>query len=132
MGTPATLLHGDAHFENIVLFQQGDSEQVLFIDWADARRGLASFDVAVFAVQSFPIPERRRQEEELVAAHVEHARAAGVSEWPDPWLDYRRGVLSWVVHMIQNVNLHHTDLPKFVIDRYVSAAVDLRIGELVL
>ena len=131
MGTPATLLHGDAHFENIVIAKQRDSEHILFIDWAAARRGLASFDVAVFAIQSFPTPDRRRMEEALVAAHVTAVRAAGLREWFDPWLDYRRGVLNWVVHMIQNATLRPGDAPWVVVKRYVAAAVDLRVGDLV-
>jgi hypothetical protein len=131
MGTPATLLHGDAHFENLVIVKQGDNDQVLFIDWADARRGLASFDVAVFAVQSFPTPGRRRKEAALVATHASGVRAAGLREWSDPWLDYRRGVLNWVIHMIQNAALRPGDAPSIVIERYVAAAVDLHVRDLV-
>ena len=131
MGTPATILHGDAHFENIVILRQDDTDNVLFMDWADTRRGLASFDVAVFAVQSYPTPDRRRKEESLVATHAAAVRSAGVHDWPDPWLDYRRGMLYWVIHMIQNAALRPGDATSIVIERYVAAAIDLRIHELI-
>jgi hypothetical protein len=131
MAAPATLLHGDAHFENIVIENHSDRDEVIFIDWADVRRGLASFDVAVFAVQSYPTPIRRKREEALVEAHADLVRTAGMHGWSDPWLDYRRGMLSWVIHMIQNAALHPADAPSIVIERYVAAAVDLRLGDLV-
>ena len=131
MAAPATLLHGDAHFENIVIASHNNREEVMFMDWADARRGLASFDIAVFAVQSYPTPVRRLKEEALVKAHAELVRAAGVHDWPDPWLGYRRGMLNWVIHMMQNAALRPGDASSFVIDRYVAAAVDLRLGDLI-
>jgi fructosamine-3-kinase len=131
LGAPATLLHGDAHFENLPVMKEEDDNRILFFDWAAARRGLASFDVAVFAVQSFPIEKRRQAEEALVAAHAAAVKAAGVTEWPDPWLDYRRGVLAWMVHMIQNATLRPGDPSWVVVERYAAAAVDLRVGELI-
>jgi hypothetical protein len=83
-------------------------------------------------VQSFPTEVRRRTEESFVATHAELCLAAGVKAWPDPWLDYRRGVLYWIVHMLQGATLRPGDPPWIVIDRYVPAAVDLEIGELIL
>ncbi len=132
-GSPATLLRGDAHFENLALVEGAEGwNRVLFLDWAAARTGHPSFDVAVFAVQSFPTEVRRRTEESFVATHAELCLAAGVKAWPDPWLDYRRGVLYWIVHMLQGAKLRPGDPPWIVIDRYVPAAVDLEIGELIL
>jgi hypothetical protein len=131
LSAPATLLHGDAHFENLPIIKDKDDNRILFFDWAAARRGLASFDVAVFAVQSFPIKKRRQVEEALVATHAEVVKAAGVTEWSDPWLDYRRGVLAWMVHMIQNATLRPGDASWVVVERYAAAAVDLRVDELI-
>ena len=129
LACPPTLLHGDAHFENLSLVDGGD--EMIFLDWPGARRGHASFDVAVFMVQSFPVDARRRVEEAFVAAHADAVRAAGVAGWSDPWLDYRRGVLYWVVHMLQNATHRPGDPPWVVTDRYTAAAVDLRVGDLI-
>ncbi len=127
LGAPATLLHGDAHFENLPLSAEGE---VVFLDWAAARRGHASFDLAVFLVQSFLPEQRQRQQRSRVEAH-----AAAVGDvpggWTDPWLDYRRGVLFWMAHMLQDARLRPGQPSWVVIDRYVAAAVDLHVGELV-
>ena len=133
LGAPATLLHGDAHFENLprVHAPDGDGE-ILFLDWPAARCGLASFDVAVFMVQSFPDATRRQVERALVAEHADAVDAARGASWPDPWIDYRRGVLYWLVHMLQDATLTPGQPPWVVIDRYVAAAVDLRVGELIV
>jgi hypothetical protein len=127
LGGPATLLHGDAHFENLPLSDDGE---VVFLDWAAARRGLASFDVAVFLVQSFLPEQRLRQERRRVDEHA--AAVAREGGWSDPWLDYRRGVLFWMAHMLQDAALRPDQPSWVVIDRYVAAAVDLRVGELIL
>lgn len=136
LGAPATLLHGDAHFENLALLEEsrehGENVQdVLFHDWAAVRRGHAAFDVAVFSVQSYPTDARRREQRRLVESHANAVRAASI-EWKDPWTDYRRGVLYWVIHMLRDAALRPGARPWIVIDRYVAAAVDLNVGELIL
>lgn len=131
LGTPATLLHGDAHFENLPIVKDIDGDYVLFLDWAAARCGLASFDVAVFMVQSFPSNKRRQVEKHWVMTHASIVATLGVENWADPWLDYRHGVLAWVIHSIQNATHRPGDLDWVVIERYVTAAVDLRVGELI-
>lgn len=127
LGAPETLLHGDAHFENLPLSEE---TEVVFLDWAAARRGLASFDVAVFMVQSFLPAQRALEERRRVDAHAATVDASG--GWSDPWLDYRRGVLFWVAHMLQDAALRPGEPSWVVIDRYVAAALDLRVGELIL
>jgi aminoglycoside phosphotransferase (APT) family kinase protein len=122
LGAPATLLHGDAHFENLPLDTE---DEVVFLDWAAARRGLASFDVAVFMVQSFVPEQRAAQERRRVEAHAE----AASDGWTDPWLDYRRAVLFWMTHMLQDAEISEGWV---VIDRYVAAAVHLKVGELIV
>jgi hypothetical protein len=135
LGAPATLLHGDAHFENLPLFgPKGAEEGVLFLDWAGTRRGLASFDVAVFGVMSFPVEIRRRVEEGLVAAHADSVRAAGV-QWSDPWDDYRRGVLRRAVRIVEIApgwrrNAVAESALRMVVERCATAAADLRVDDL--
>ena len=128
LGAPATLLHGDAHFENLPL--RGDD--VVFLDWEAVRRGHASFDVAVFCVQSYRSADRCRQERRIVEEHAAGvARARPDVDWSDPWLDYRRGVLYWMIHMLQDASLAPGAPPWIVIDRYVAAAVELACGDLI-
>lgn len=132
LGSPATLLHGDAHFENLPLVEEHDAQDVFFHDWAAARRGHASFDVAVFMVQSYPTDLRGRVEKAWVKAHADQVRARGVDDWSDPWQDYRRGVLYWMIHMLENAQLKPGAKPWIVIPRYVAAAVELDVGELII
>ncbi|MBW2281584.1 MAG: phosphotransferase [Deltaproteobacteria bacterium] len=133
LAAPATLLHGDAHFENLPRVHAPDGRsEILFLDWPAARRGLASFDVAVFLVQSFPDETRREVEQSLVMEHARAVNAERDASWPDPWIDYRRGVLYWMVHMLQDAALTPGQPPWVVVDRYVAAAVDLRVGELIV
>ena len=71
LGEPTTLLHGDAHFENLALLEpEAGPASILFHDWAGVARGGASFDLAVFAVMSFPVDVRRQLERSLVDRHT--------------------------------------------------------------
>ncbi|MEE9254010.1 MAG: hypothetical protein V3U43_03685 [Pseudomonadales bacterium] len=131
LGAPATLLHGDAHFENLPMVEGNAKHDIFFHDWAAVRRGHAAFDVAVFSVQSYPTDSRRRNERQLVQTHAQAVRATGI-DWNDPWEDYRRGVLYWMIHMLEDAELRPGAKPWIVIDRYVAAAVDLDVGDLIV
>ena len=132
LGAPATLLHGDAHFENLPLRRDASGDDVVFLDWEAVRRGHASFDVAVFCVQSYRSAARRLQEQRVVDEHAAGVvRARPDVGWSDPWLDYRRGVLYWMIHMLQDASLAPGAPPWIVIDRYVAAAVELDCGDLI-
>jgi hypothetical protein len=137
LAAPATLLHGDAHFENLPLVEERGEQRVLFLDWPGPRRGVAAFDVAVFMTMSFRVDGRRRDEEQLVSAHADAARAHGVRGWSDPWLDYRRGVLRRVAGIIEQAHTWDLDDPiarsslQMVFERSATAAADLRVGELI-
>jgi aminoglycoside/choline kinase family phosphotransferase len=135
---PATLLHGDAHFENLALIQENDGRRgVLFHDWAGVCRGQASFDVAVFLVMSFPVDVRRRVEEACVALHAEAVRGDGIQDPADPWACYRRGVLAWAVRLVLFARSFPHEDPiarsalRMVAERCTTAAVDLEVGELI-
>ena len=138
LGEPTTLLHGDAHLENLVLIEARDgARRVFFHDWAGVQRGAASFDVAVFSVMSFKPEDRRRLEQGLVARHAEVLHAElGRTALADPWTLYRRGVLAWAVCMAEFVKTRPaTDLEKasrhMVLHRCATAAVDLDVAELI-
>ena len=139
LGEPATLLHGDAHLENLVLIEDRNGQRCVFLhDWAGVQRGVASFDVAVFCVMSFQPDDRRRKEEQLVARHADLLQAAlGRSALADPWALYRRGVLAWAVRMAEFVVARPLDDPlqkasrHMVLHRCATAAVDLDVAELI-
>ncbi len=138
LGEPETLLHGDAHFENLALIRAEDGRpSVLFHDWAGVRRGLASLDVAVFMTMSYPAEARRRVEEALVRLHAETLQSAGVRDQGEPWERYRMGVLAWAVRLVHFTRGAPRKDPlmeasrRMVLDRCTRAAVDLGVGELI-
>jgi thiamine kinase-like enzyme len=57
-----TLLHGDAHGENLPLLE--DRSTVVLLDWPGPRLGLAACDLAAFVIMSYP-PETRREVERV-------------------------------------------------------------------
>ncbi len=130
-----TLLHGDAHAENMPLVPSvDDSEEVVLLDWAGPRRGNAGVDLGFFIPMSFPAERRPRVEEMLVAHHHDVLRDNGAKPTVDPWLGYRRGVLRRIARIIGSA--HTWDLGEFtslpwIFHRCATAAVELRIQELV-
>lgn len=144
LGEPATLLHGDAHFENLALIRAADGRtSVLFHDWAAVRRGAARFDLAVFLVMSYPPDRRRRVEERLLRVHADAlrdagVRDAGVRDEDEPWGGYRLGALAWAVRLVHFTRASASEDPivegsrRMVLERCTRAAVDLGTGELVL
>lgn len=138
LGAPTTLLHGDAHFENLALIEpDGGRPGILFHDWAGVVRGNASFDLATFAVMSFPVELRRRLEHSLVEKHTEGLRAAGVEVPYDPWQQYRRGVLAWSVRLVEFISAFSNPddvtqgARRMVLERCSTAPVDLETGDLI-
>lgn len=127
LGAPQTLLHGDAHFENLALVRRGNERVAIFHDWAAVRLGAPWFDVAVYLVMSFPAERRRTLERSVVARHAEALRRAGIETDADPWLGYRRGILAWAARLAAFA----PHMPgSFVIARVATAALDHQIDEL--
>ena len=138
LAEPATLLHGDAHAENLPLMERpGADTGVCTLDWAGARLGHASFDVAVFVVMSFPVEARRERERALVALHAQAARALGVDDWSDPWADYRLGVLRRAARIVEiapgwpRSDALSREAFRMVALRCALAAADLDIADLI-
>lgn len=135
---PSTLLHGDAHGENIPLVEEpGGGRGVVLLDWQGPRRGSPGLDVAFFLAMSLPIETRRRLERGLVAEHAGALRRAGVRPGRDPWLDYRLGILRRAVRIIENHDSSRASGEeavrsfRLVFERCLSAAADLDALELV-
>ena len=140
LGQPETLLHGDAHFENLALIedQAGERKHLVPRLGRRATRRRRVFDLAVFLVMSFP-PERRRSvERDLVSLYSQTlSRAADGREAGDPWQSYRLGVLAWAVRMVHFMQpfkagetaAHGPGL--MVLERCAAAPVELNVGDLI-
>ena len=95
-----TLLHGDAHGENLPTRREGG---VAFLDWAAAHAGPPAFDLAVFLGMSFPPERRRAHEPAWVAAHAAAWARAGGPAFAEPWPCYARGLLMRAFQLISQV-----------------------------
>jgi hypothetical protein len=134
-----TLLHGDAHAENMPLVPSGrpgaeSREEVVLLDWAGPRRGNAGVDLGFFIPMSFSVARRREVEAMLVDHHHQVLSLNGVTPSVDPWLAYRRGVLRRITRIIGSA--HTWDVEAFsalswIFDRCARAAVELEVEEFV-
>lgn len=125
LATPATLLHGDAHGENLLLTAQ---DEIMVLDWQAARRGNPAFDVAVFTAMSYPTSRRRRIEEHLLSTYIRSLEQSDCS-LPDPWTGYRYGILRRAARIVEIVKAGFPSA-RWVFERCARAAVDLKVGDL--
>ncbi|MCZ6710573.1 MAG: phosphotransferase [Gammaproteobacteria bacterium] len=127
LASPAVLLHGDAHLENVPLTtiaEDAADDRVVFFDWQGPRRGHPLFDVAYFNVMSFPTDIRRAREAALVERYLGHvpdfdertayrfgiaARACAIVEMTAGWSRRQLGDpgLGWVAHRCFTAALDH-------------------------
>jgi len=128
LAEPATLLHGDAHAENLPL--AGSDGEAVFLDWQAPRIGSPGFDLAVFLAMSHPGPTRRRVERGLVERHAAALRGRGLA-WRDPWSDYRRGLLRRAARIVEICADEGPGPLGFVYRRCARAAADHGVGELI-
>lgn len=126
LARPRTLLHGDAHAENLPLTEGGE---VVFLDWQSPRLGSPGFDTAVFAAMSYPVRRRRQVEEGLVERHRAALAERGV-RWPEPWTGYRRGLLRRAARIVEIVARGALPSLAWVYERCAAAAADHRVLEL--
>jgi hypothetical protein len=126
MTGPTTLIHGDAHAENLPLTENG---QVLILDWQEPKIANPGYDLAVFTSMSFRQADRSRHEATLLQRHVERLANAGC-RWPDPWQDYRFGLLRRAARIVE---IAHADFPSlpWVFRRSAMAAVEQNVGSLI-
>ena len=125
MAEPATLIHGDAHAENVPLTEQG----ALILDWQDPRIANPGLDLAVFPTMSYPEEQRRNRERYLVDRDAQRLREHGCI-WSDPWQDYRLGVLCRAARIVEIANADFISLP-WVFRRSALAAVEHQVDDLI-
>jgi hypothetical protein len=135
-GAPPTLLHADAHAENMPLISGEDGRpEVVLLDWAGPRLGAAGFDLGAFIAMSYPARRRPGVEAGLVAHHEEVLRAHGVEPQLDAWLAYRQGVLRRAASLIEiagSWSSEHLDGLRMLFHRCGRAAVELGVEELIV
>jgi hypothetical protein len=130
----STLLHGDAHAENMPLAPTADGGEVVLLDWAGPRRGNPGVDLGFFIPMSFPSERRAAVERFLVSQHHETMKRSGAKPEIDPWLAYRRGVLrriSRIVEIADSWDAAALSSLRMIFQRCACAAVELKVGELI-
>lgn len=125
MAEPATLIHGDAHAENVPMTDQG----ALILDWQDPRISNPGLDLAVFTTMSYPEEQRRKHEQYLVDRHAQRLREHGCT-WPDPWQAYRLGLLRRAARIVEIATADFISLP-WVFRRSALAAVEHQVEDLI-
>ena len=126
LAEPATFIHGDAHAENLPLTREG---KVLILDWQEPRVANPGYDLAVFTSMSFRHQDRAGSERQLVERHAKRLARAGC-HWPDPWADYRLGMLRRVARIVEIADADFPSLP-WVFRRTAMAALELDSGSLI-
>ena len=126
LAEPATLIHGDAHAENLPLTESG---RVLMLDWQEPRIGNPGYDLAVFTSMSFRQADRSNHEGPLLDRYCNRLAAAGC-HWPDPWHGYRLGLLRRAARIVEIADINFPSLP-WVFRRAAMAAVEQDVGSLI-
>ncbi len=136
-GPPRTLLHGDYRLDNMFFGARGGGSFTV-IDWQICVRGRATFDVGYFMSQSLPPEQRRAAEMDILRMYHDILADSGINGYSfDQCLeDYRRTVLFCLVYPVISGGTYDLSEPRAMelvgsmLDRCVSAIVDLNAGEL--
>lgn len=125
-GKNLTIVHGDAHFGNI-LFSKGTTDpSVLLLDWAVWHTNIGSSDIAYMGEKDHADPVRLKTYHDRLIEN-------GIQDysWDDCQHDYR---LASLAHMIWPVFWWAFDLPEHIwrgnLEVFLKACDDLNLGEL--
>lgn len=93
-GDRVAVLHGDYRLDNL-LYPEGDPAGVSVVDWQTASMGPPGRDLAFFLTTCLEVDDRRRHEDQLVAAYHRALADHGVAGYglDDCLADYRLGAL---------------------------------------
>jgi hypothetical protein len=80
-GSPATLLHGDFHPENVLLASDPD-RPVVIIDWQTAGSGFGVHDLAIFFTASLTVEDRRTHQDALLRNYHRILTESGTVDLP--------------------------------------------------
>lgn len=136
---PRTILHGDYRLDNLFFgTPQGDAPLAV-IDWQILSAGRGPYDAAYFLCGSLSPADRRSHEMEILRSYhrtLEEYGVRGYSFEQCAW-DYRHCALfcqyipvTSVGGMIDQTNERGVALFEAMVERYCTAADDLRVDEL--
>ncbi len=112
--SPATLIHGDLHLDNVIFIQSDEGPGAHIIDWQGVARGAAMLDVAGFLVDSLSLEEFRQHGSEIMTAYHHGLLQAGVDNYAFPGL-YEDFLRALVVRLAGTVGwLARTDMETLV------------------
>jgi len=102
-GRPSTLLHVDAHLDNIAFLDGPASTPVLF-DWQSVSKGLGVVDLALFLTGSAP-EHRRLHERELIERYHGRLATAGITNYSLDVVmaDYEVALLRWWIGTVNGL-----------------------------
>jgi len=134
---PLTLVHNDVQGDNLLVTADERSE-VAFIDWQLATGARAVIDLASFICSHLNTPERRHNEQRLLASYHSVLTENGVVGYSleQCWDDYRIALLLPASRLATAVGLHPglTATPgafwNTAFPRYATAIADLGVREL--
>lgn len=87
------VIHGDAHVGNLFLDANGTAS---LVDWQLVQRGKWYLDVGYHIASTLPVPERRRNERDLLRHYLDALASHGVT--PPPWDDAWRAIAGGMLH----------------------------------
>ena len=93
---PTTLVHGDAHFWNVMLPKNRTRDRCIFIDWQTWAHGVGAFDLA-YMIALHWYPDRRARHERPLLRSYHKALGHDITSryvWDEFQFDYRLGHLS--------------------------------------
>lgn len=130
-GKNLTVVHGDAHFGNILFSRNSDAPSVLLLDWAVWHINTGPTDIAYLGAFA-PAEVRAKNEQTMLNAYHDRLIENGIKDYSydDCWLDYRQAALA---HMIWPVFWWAFDLPELIwrgnLVAILSTSDDLGLGE---
>jgi len=90
-----TLIHGDAHTNNLMLPYDHARGQAILIDWHRWSVDVPLYDLAFLVALHWSAERRAALEQPLLRHYYDHLLGQGVSaySWEDCWNDYRASVI---------------------------------------
>ncbi|NJM40252.1 MAG: phosphotransferase [Anaerolineae bacterium] len=109
-GASLTLVHGDSYFSNFLCPKQIDDDgaHAYMLDWQSPVFDVGGHDLANMCA-TFWMPEQRHEdqrEQSILRRYLAQLHAGGVANyaWDDLLLDYRHGLIYWLLVPVQDAN----------------------------
>jgi hypothetical protein len=141
-GPPFTLLHGDAHLDNIAFLDgpDGPDGTAVLFDWQTLAKGLGVVDLALFMLGGSS-EERGPHERQLMERYYRRLVAAGVTGYSLECLtsDYRMAVLRWWIGTVNGLGSPYAaawkgrqaEMARQSVRRWNAVAEDHHLSELI-